>query len=78
MVMPRLLSCASVFRAFTPPPPLLLFTLHLPRGLAAAALLGVVNTDVLLLRRERGSWTIHTVHGSVCSVRGRTGMGSPF
>jgi hypothetical protein len=51
MVMLRFLSHATVFLAFTPPPPLLLFALNLPLRLAAVAdaLSGMVNSDVLLL-----------------------------
>jgi hypothetical protein len=51
LVMLKLLSCAQPFLALTPPLPLLLFALNLPRRLAAAsaALSGMVNTDVLLL-----------------------------
>jgi hypothetical protein len=50
MVMLRFRSHAPVFLAFPPPPPLL-FALNLPSRLAAIAdaLLGVVNSDVLLL-----------------------------
>jgi hypothetical protein len=46
MVMLRFLSCASVFLAFPPPPPLLLFALNLPCRLMAVAdaLLAVVIT----------------------------------
>jgi hypothetical protein len=47
------LSCAHTVLAFTPPLPLLLFTLNLPCRLAAAAdaLSGMANTssDLLLL-----------------------------
>jgi hypothetical protein len=51
MVMLRFLSHAPMFLAFTPPPPLLLFALNLPCRLAAVAdaLLGMVNSDLLLL-----------------------------
>jgi hypothetical protein len=49
MVMLRFFSRAPVFLAFPPPPPILLFALNLPRRLAAAALLGMVNTDLLPL-----------------------------
>jgi hypothetical protein len=51
MVMLRFLSCALVFLAFPPPPPLVLFALNLHCRLAAAAdaLLGMVNSDLLLL-----------------------------
>jgi hypothetical protein len=47
----RFLSQAPVFRAFPPPPPLLLFALDLPCRMAAVAdaLLGMVNSDFLLL-----------------------------
>jgi hypothetical protein len=40
-----------VFLAFPPPPPFLLFALNLPCKLAAAAdaVLGMVNSDLLLL-----------------------------
>jgi hypothetical protein len=47
MVMLRFLSLAPVFLAF--PPPLQLFALNLPCRLAADALSGIVNSDVLLL-----------------------------
>jgi hypothetical protein len=55
MVMMRFLSPAPVFRAFLPPPPLLLFALNLPCSLAALAnaLLGMVNSDLLLLLQLR-------------------------
>jgi hypothetical protein len=46
MVMLRVLSRAPVFLAF--PPPLLLFALNLPSRLAAAALSGVLHSDLLL------------------------------
>jgi hypothetical protein len=51
MVMPRFLSSALVFLAFPPPPPLLLLALTLSCRLAAVAdaLLGTVNSDLLLL-----------------------------
>jgi hypothetical protein len=51
MVMLRLLSRALVFLAFPPSPPLLLFALNLPCKLAAVAdaLLGMVNSYLLLL-----------------------------
>jgi hypothetical protein len=51
MVMLRFLSPAPVFLAFPPPPSLLLFALNLPCELAALAdaLLGMVNSDLLLL-----------------------------
>jgi hypothetical protein len=50
MVMLRCLSGAPVFLAFPPPPPHLLFALSLPCRLAAVAdaLLGMVNSDLLL------------------------------
>jgi hypothetical protein len=49
MVMPKFLSHAPEFLAF--PPPLLLFALDLPCGLAAVAhaLLGMINSILLLL-----------------------------
>jgi hypothetical protein len=53
MVMLRFLSCAPMFLAFPPPPPLLLITLNLPCRLAADALLGMVNSDLLLLLCRR-------------------------
>jgi hypothetical protein len=49
MVMLRVLSCAQAFLAFPPPLPLFLFALTLPRRLAATALSGMVNTDLLPL-----------------------------
>jgi hypothetical protein len=51
MVMPRLLSRATLFLTFPPPPPLLFFALDRPCMLAAAAdaLLGVNNSDLLVL-----------------------------
>jgi hypothetical protein len=51
MVMLRCLSHAQEFLAFPPPHPLLLFALNLPCRLAAVAdaLLGMVNSDLLLL-----------------------------
>jgi hypothetical protein len=51
MVMLRFLSRAPVFLAFPPPPPLILFALNLPCRLVAVAnaLLGMVNSDLLLL-----------------------------
>jgi hypothetical protein len=51
LVMLQFLSCAPVFLAIPPPSPLLLVALNLPRRLVAAAdaLLGMVNTDLLLL-----------------------------
>jgi hypothetical protein len=51
MLMLRFLSRTPVFLAFPPPPPLLLFALNLPCRLAAMvdALLGMVNSDLLLL-----------------------------
>jgi hypothetical protein len=51
LVMLRFLSCGQAFLTLTPPLPLLLFTLDLPCRLAAAAdaLLGLVNTDLLLV-----------------------------
>jgi hypothetical protein len=51
MAMPRVLSCAPVFLAFPPPPPLLLFALNLPFRLVAAAdaLSGMVHSDLHLL-----------------------------
>jgi hypothetical protein len=51
MVMLRFLSRTPVFLAFPPPPPLVLFALNLPYRLAAVAdaLLGMVNSDLLLL-----------------------------
>jgi hypothetical protein len=50
-VMLRFLSRTPVFLAIPPPPPLLLFALDLPCRLAAVAdtLLGMVNSDLLLL-----------------------------
>jgi hypothetical protein len=47
MVMLRFLSCAPVFLAF--PNPLLVLALNLPCRLAAEALWGMVNSDLLLL-----------------------------
>jgi hypothetical protein len=49
MVMLQFLSCAPVFLASPPPPPLLLVALNLSCRLAAAALSGMVNTNLLLL-----------------------------
>jgi hypothetical protein len=49
MAMPRVLSCAPVFLAFPPPPPLLSFALNLPFRLAADAPSGMVHSDLLLL-----------------------------
>jgi hypothetical protein len=49
MVMLRFLSYAPVSRALPPPPPLLLCALNLPCSLAADALSGMVNSDLLLL-----------------------------
>jgi hypothetical protein len=51
MVMLRFLSCAHVCLAYTSPPPLRLFTLHLPCRLAAAADApsDVFNTDLRFL-----------------------------
>jgi hypothetical protein len=51
MVMLRFLSCAPVFLAFPPPPPLLLFAPNLPCRLAATAdaLSGMDNSNLLLL-----------------------------
>jgi hypothetical protein len=50
MIM-RFLFRAPVFLAFPPPPPFLLFAINMPRRLAAVAdaLLGMVNSDLLLL-----------------------------
>jgi hypothetical protein len=51
MVMLRFPSRSAEFLTFPPPPPFLLFALNLPCRLAAVAnaLLGMVNSDYLLL-----------------------------
>jgi hypothetical protein len=65
IVMLRFLSRTPVFLAFPPPPPLLLFALNLPCRLAAVAdaLLGMVNSNfLLLLVRSHGrsaAWPRH-------------------
>jgi hypothetical protein len=47
LLMLRFLSCAAAFPAFTPTPPLLLFTLNRPHRLAADARSGMVHTELL-------------------------------
>jgi hypothetical protein len=80
VVMVRFFSFAPVFLAFPPPPPLLLFTLDLPRRLAAVAnaLMGMVNTDLLPLLLLRDIQILagklvcpggQNVHGTVIDVK---------
>jgi hypothetical protein len=80
MVTMLFLSCAPVFLAFPPPPSLLLFALDLPRRLAAVAnaLMGMVNTDLLLLLLLRDIQILagklvcpgrQKVHGTVIDVK---------
>jgi hypothetical protein len=65
MVMLRFLSLNPVVLAFPPPPPLLLFARNLPCRLAADALSGMVNSDLLFLHRTvtyqyrwHGGWPV--------------------
>jgi hypothetical protein len=65
MVMLRFLSCAPESLVFPHPPPLLLFALNLSRRLAAVALSGMVNTDLVLRKMKIvglfGIWTCFPV-----------------
>jgi hypothetical protein len=49
LVMLRFLSCTQAFLALNPPLHILLFALNLPCRLAADALSGMLNTDLLLV-----------------------------